>query len=649
MSMPRARLLPLLSAAWFVVVLSRYHRVPEGFSAWSFSSLLSDAALLAAIAFAAWGGGAAIMKRLGLSVAGAACRVAEELGFGLGVLALGVFAIAAAGVLYRPVVAAILIAGFVAGVVILARRSSPPTARADVLSPFARGCSVTQGALLCLGGVATLAAALAPPEFYDALIYHLAVPDTYIRHHGMVGIEGNYYAKFPANMGMLYAVGLLLGGGEVAQGIHWLCGAAAALALHAMAARHCGRSTGLLATTLFALTPGVLLVSTWAIADLGVTLFATLCFGALLDLWAGDSRGGGDRRSLLKAGLFAGLAVGTKYTAVLVVCAPAALMLAMRPLSLPSVSARMARRVADIALFGAMVLLLVSPWLARNAILEGSPLAPYIGDRAGSESPALSDEIARRLPRDGGARALVAHYLGAPWSVTMERLGQGGYLTPVFLMLVPLIAFSRNLPRAALPVALLAGGGLIAWALTTQVTRYLMPVLPLFAILAALAAARIPRWLSVPAVLWCLLYGLFLFGALQATVGVYRAVTGVESRDAYLARRVVYYPAAGFLATLPKEARVLFAGEGRTYYSAREAVAATPFDKPAIERYGTAGGEGALIMSLRRDGITHLLVSDPELRRTRGDSAADFMQRHFPSGAPRRLFAQNGVEVYQLP
>ena len=196
---------------------------------------------------------------------------------------------------------------------------------------------------------------------------------------------------------------------------------------------------------------------------------------------------------------------------------------------------------------------------------------------------------------------------------------------------------------------LLAGGGLIAWALTTQVTRYLMPVLPLFAILAALAAARIPRWLSVPAVLWCLLYGLFLFGALQATVGVYRAVTGVESRDADLARRVVYYPAARFLATLPKETRVLFAGEGRTYYSAREAVAATPFDKPAIERYDTAGGEGALIMSLRRDGVTHLLVSDPELRRTWDDSAAAFMLRYFPSGAPRRLFAQNGVEVYQLP
>jgi hypothetical protein len=231
----------------------------------------------------------------------------------------------------------------------------------------------------------------------------------------------------------------------------------------------------------------------------------------------------------------------------------------------------------------------------------------------------------------------------------MERLGQGGYLTPIFLMFVPLVAFARNLPRAALPMALLAGGGLLAWALTTQVTRYLMPVLPLFAILAALAAARLPRWLSVPAVLWCLLYGLFLFAALQETVGVYRVVTGVESRDAYLSRRVTYYPAARFLDTLPRDARVLFAGEGRTYYAAREAVAATPFDRPAIERYDRGAGEGALTAALRKDGITHLLVSDPELRRTRKESAAQFMRRHFPSGAPRMLFAHQGVEVYALP
>lgn len=647
MSMSRARLLPLVSAAWFVVVLSRYHRVPEGFPAWSFASLLSDAALLAAIAFAAWGAGAAIMRWTGLSSDGLAsgCRAAEELGAGLGALAFAVFALSALGILYRPLVLVIFIAAFVAGVAAVMRRSSAPASRTVIGDAWERGCAATQRALLLLAGVATLAAALAPPEFYDALIYHLAVPEAYIRHHGMVAIEGNYYASFPANMGMLYVVGLMLGGAATAQGIHWLCAAATAAAIHATASRHCGRSTGLLAASLFALTPGVLIVSTWAIADLCVTLFATLCFGALLDLWAG-----GDRRALLKAGLFAGLAMGTKYTAALVVCAPAALLLATRPVSLPAMGARMFRRAADIALFAAVVLALVSPWFARNAILEGSPLAPYVGGRAGDASPSISDEVARRLPKEGGAAGLIAHYLGAPWSVTMERLGQGGYLTPVFLMFVPLIAFVwKDLPRAALPVALLAGGGLVAWALTTQVTRYLMPVLPLFAILAALAAARIPRWIAAAAVLWCLLYGLFLFGALEETVGVYRVVTGVESRDEYLSRRVSYYPAARFLGTLPRDARVLFAGEGRTFYVPREAVAATPFDRPAIDRYDAATGEDALRAALRKDGITHLLVSDPELKRTRGDTAAAFMQRHFPSGAPRRIFDQNGVEVYQLP
>lgn len=646
MSMSRARLLPLVSVAWFVVVLSRYHRVPEGFSAWSFASLLSDAALLAAIAFAAWGAGAAIMRWTGLSAGpGTGCRAPEELGAGLGALAFAVFFLSAFGILYRGLVLVLLIAAVMAGVIAMVRRSSVPVSRAVVLGGWERGCAATQGALLFIAGVATLAAALAPPEFYDALIYHLAVPDAYVRHHGIVAIEGNYYASFPANMGMLYAVGLMIGGAGTAQGIHWLCAAATAAAIHATTSRHCGRSTALLATSLFALTPGVLIVSTWAIADLGATLFGTLCFSALLDLW--DS---GDRRALLKAGLFAGLAAGTKYTAALVVCAPAVLLLAMRPLPLPAPGARLFRRTADVALFSLLVLVLVSPWLARNAVLEGSPLAPYVGARAGEASPSISDEVARRLPKEGGAAGLIAHYLGAPWSVTMERLGQGGYLTPVFLILVPLLAFAwRDLPRAALPVALLAGAGLVAWAVTTQVTRYLMPVLPLLAILGALAAARIPRWIAAPAVLWCLLYGLFLFGALQETVGVYRAVTGVESRHEYLSRRISYYPAARFLGTLPRDARVLFAGEGRTFYAPREPVAATPFDRPAIDRYDTGAGEDALRGALRKDGITHLLVSDPELRRTRGDTAAGFMRRHFPSGAPQKLFAQQGVEVYALP
>ncbi len=74
----------------------------------------------------------------------------------------------------------------------------------------------------------------------------------------------------------------------------------------------------------------------------------------------------------------------------------------------------------------------------------------------------------------------------------------------------------------------------------------------------------------------------------------------------------------------------------------------TPFDRPAIDRYA-AGSEAGTIRALRGDGITHLLVSDPELRRAHASTTQEFMTRHFPSGRLPLLFDRSGVRVYELP
>src|SRR5262245_55462372 len=196
----------------------------------------------------------------------------------------------------------------------------------------------------------------------------------------------------------------------------------------------------------------------------------------------------------------------------------------------------------------------------------------------------------------------------------------------------------------------MAGVGFLLWAMTSQVTRYLFPVLPLIALLAAIAAMRLPRSLSIPAVGWCLLYNLFLFFFLIETIGSYRVVSGAESREDYLARRVTYYPAMTYLAGAPPEAKVLFVGEGRTVDCPRDCVASTPLDAPMLDRFaeGTKGEQG-LVEALRAKGFTHLLVSGPELRRTQGVSADEVMRAHFPSGSPRLLFERQDVRVYGLP
>ncbi|HET6372859.1 MAG TPA: hypothetical protein VFG76_06105, partial [Candidatus Polarisedimenticolia bacterium] len=142
----------------------------------------------------------------------------------------------------------------------------------------------------------------------------------------------------------------------------------------------------------------------------------------------------------------------------------------------------------------------------------------------------------------------------------------------------------------------------------------------------------------------------YLFLFLVETTGGYRVVTGAETRESYLTRRVSYYPAVEYLENTPPRSRVLFVGEGRAFYCPRDYVASTPFDKSILETYPEkTTGEGELVAALAADGFTHLLVSDPELRRTRDTTAAAVMERFFPSGSPRLLFEKNGVRVYELP
>jgi hypothetical protein len=641
--MSRPRLLPVLLTAWLLVVLISFHRVVEPFPADQLLSLLGSVALLGIVTLSAWGLGAIVLSPLSVDAMlegrpeAGPLRLALAIGAGLGAMALAMFGLAAAGLLYRPAGIGLVAAGLAALALgrplRVIRRQKETAASQDRWSAWEWALL----GLLVLAGIATLGPALAPPEFYDSLIYHLAVPQQYVLQHRMVPIEGNYYAHFPANMGMLYALGLLLRDGSFAQSLHWLCGALSVLALYGVGRRHLPRSEALLACALFALVPGVMLVSTYAIADLAITLFGTLGLAAVLEWW--DS---GDRRWLAAAGIATGLAMGTKYTAAAVVLLPLAAAVAARPRT------TWKGRILGAAILAVTAVLVLSPWLARNLVFTGNPAAPYF--QHGSGTPELSDEIQRRLPKEAGAAQLAWHVLKGPWNASMRRLGAGGYLGPLFLVLLPALPFVGRLPRIAAPAAIVAGAGVMCWAATTQVTRYLMPVLPAAALLAAMAARRLPRPLAAAAVGWPVLYGLYLYAFLIVTIGSWGAVTGAEPAEEYLARRVSYYPAARFLDSLPSEAKVLLVGEGRGFYLPRSFRASTPFDPPALERYANgAADERSLLERLKHEGFTHLLVSGPELKRIRGMEADAIMKQYFPSGSPRLLFERNDVRVYELP
>jgi hypothetical protein len=521
---------------------------------------------------------------------------------------------------------------------------------------------------------AALLAALAPAEFYDALIYHLAVPARFIAAGGLVAVDGNFYASFPSNQSMLYALGMLLTGdavraGSLAQVLHWGCALVALAATYAAGGRHLGPRVGWLALLLLATAPGILLTSTWAIADLGVTLDGALVMASLLEAGAAESPQGRRRWTLL-AGIFAGLALGVKYTAALSVLAPG-IALSLALCWRARRTARGLRSFADTAIFVLAAGGLFAPWAIRNAVIAGNPFAPYLGGLFGAESKArtLTEEIVRHLPAGAGAREMLVHYLGAFWQAGVDRLGAGGYVGVAFAFLIPFLLLRRSHPGAVAALGVYAAAGVAAWSAGVALSRYLFPVLPALALLAAQGAQSVvraaPKAGRLLAVLlaWLLGHGVYLFAVLAITINPFGVVLGTESVEDYLGRRVEYYKAAAYInASLPPGARVLFVGEGRGYYVERPYEANTPFDRILIEELADRAARSGLGLSraLKEAGFTHVLTSRREMDRVAAmESAGDFFAQAGPQardaidalfrdGELRKVFDSGGVSLFEL-
>jgi hypothetical protein len=663
-------ILAVIFAIWFAFLAIRYH---ESFPAGTLPGmgLILFTALL--ILAGAQSLGVPLLEILVGGRVPAPLSWLLALGIGLGAVQMLMFAALAVGGVHPAVGWVILSGTLLVGARRLAAwieslpRDEPGEVRRMWMDVRARWWAAPVLGIAAVGWAAALGAALAPAEFYDALIYHLAVPDHYLAGGGMGSIPGNFYAHFPAGQGMLYALGMMLAGeridaGSLAQVLHLLMGLGAVLITLVAGLRHLSTAVGLLGAVLLATVPGILLVSTYPIADLAVTFFGALTLAALLEARAGSGAGG---RWILLAGIFGGFALGVKYIAALSVCLPAAVWLGWRARRLEP------PRMKELVVFLLTVSALFAPWAARNMAVTGNPVSPYLASVFGApaSAPGLGDELSRRLPDEAGAAAVAGHFLSGPWRAGLERMGAGGYLGVALVLLIPFIFLKRGHPPAVTLLAVTGITAVVAWATTVQVTRYLFPALPALALLAAQGAATLMRkapLLRAPLAAglgWLLLHNIYLFGVLAVTMNPYGVAFGVEMPEDYLARRVSYYPAAAFInSQVPWGAKILLIGEGRGYYLERTYDANTPFDRilvqPMAER--AARENRSLAGVLREAGYTHLLVSAPEMERiSRLTGRSDYFGEFEPPAratvvsllrgeGTRTLFEQRGVGVMEI-
>ena len=462
---------------------------------------------------------------------------------------------------------------------------------------------------LAAGGALLVGAPLwlAPPHFYDALVYHLGLPWTWLVNGSFAPAEHNLFSHFPLAGSTVFLLPVAAGVPEAAAGLHWLT-FAAVLTTVARLSKNIGAGRW---SWMAAILLGGTWHAPWMASIAGADHLVVLGVVVAAELWTAPAESG--QRPWVAAGVALGLALSSKYTAAVPV---AALLIAAFALCRP-------RREAIGA--GAMALAMSSFWWVRNAATVGNPFHPLLWNWFGGggwtgEDYARYTGIVRE--NVGGVRS---GFVGALNLATPSQLGVW-FALAVVVALATVFApgpASRN-ARLVAVAALLA---VVGWSMTAQITRYALPAAALVAALAAAGLARLtPRLanlaaaaMGVAAVHGVLILGVFLFG----TLGIQRAWIGVDSRETWRHAVTLDDPAPAYRAAeklLPRDARILVVGEGRPWWCPRPHNVSSPYDsqwlQTIVERSVSAADVRRAVAAA---GWTHLLFNWAELNRLGGD------------------------------
>ncbi len=471
---------------------------------------------------------------------------------------------------------------------------------------------------------------LAPPTAKDALQYHLSLPKAFVAAGGIVDVPdsiANYFA-LGAEMHGLWAmlVGRIVSprAGEAAFGAVMFAFFPLLLAAVYGWARErgLGRDWAWLAAAMVAGVPTVFEVAGSGYVDLALALYVTFAIRAVGHWW--DAL---DRASLAEAALALGFALSVKLTAGFVVFVFTLLVLLRIRRTDPGDPRARETLVVGLAA-PAAALALGCPWYLRTWARTGSAVFPFFANvwpgRAPGWDPQRSAMLVGFNALYGGAEKSLVDYLLTPLSLSL--MGQReiatfyeGVLGVSFLLGVALVVWAWASGRLdpELKIAAVAAGAFFVWWLASvQVLRYLLPALPLLAVVSAGAGASLTSSGQVGRSLrWALalsvLAGEVVIMAWIAADDPLLAVVGAEPRGAYLGRRLDYYAYYRLINTsLPADAKVWLVDVRRdTYHLERPYVGDYLFEDYTLRTWIEAAHNGADVQRrARAAGITHVLI-----------------------------------------
>jgi hypothetical protein len=475
--------------------------------------------------------------------------------------------------------------------------------------PAVGGFSLILGSFLAVSLILSLGIALSPPIAWDALVYHLRIPQQIVAGSSLSLPGDSLFREFPLLTEMLYAAAVsLTGRSETAAVLGW---GIAVLALIGVSgtARRWGLRHSLLPAAILLAGDTLARSAGWGYADWTAAL---LGYAAVCSL----SRRERGMRWIFLAGCFSGLAMGTKYTAGIVLAVSAVALFSFRERK------QFIKEAA--VLFGGFVLAF-SPWILRGIAFWGNPLPPFLD---GGPAAALRTAFFAGQPIENAGLLAAGLPLLQSTVGMYGSLPYGATIGPLLFAFIP-GAFLRRpeeTPAGKFLLRIFWVSVLLYWAVAGLGGFFSTPLiqprvyLALFPGLALLSAygferlwgIRLPkiRLGAFAAVLTVLVLAFQTAGFAQSWIaaGIPNYLSGSLGRKEYLETNLGWYaPAMESLQSLLGSQRVVMLWEPRGLYCGGVCLEDATLDRWYLAMRAGESPE-SILRRWREEGWTYVLI-----------------------------------------
>ncbi len=574
---------------------------------------------LALFIFVSTGLGMLVLRKVGISFIDFGELFFFSIGTGFGVLGYSIFVLGSFQLLRPQILYGLL--GSLTALSLLGWFGGRPLPAYPTFNLREKSLLEQSSALFLLFALlAGMILVLTPETGKDALIYHLAVPKLFLKHQGFYFIPGNIFANYPLFNEMLFLAGLFIQGEVLAKGMHFVALLGILLGIRQFSGLpKIENPFPFLSSLIFLTIPSVFITSHSAYNDLFITYYSMAAVLAFIHWFQQRSD-----RWLVVSGIFSGLAVASKYTALLLP------ILGCLGILWASSFYREKLRQAGRSLFIFLtsMALLGAPFYIKNWLVTGNPFYPFLyqifGGRGWDPDQArLYETFVRNL----GLGRDFWDYLLLPWNLSFQaRLGSprfDGLLGPIFLLTLPFLIGVGRLEKPVKIFCIYCAFTFLFWASSAQQIRYLIPIFPFLSLLTGIILAKYKK----QQVLWILLSFLIIGSIFFNSTYIIRhfeaikpigVVIGTEDRDSFLSRRLPSYGMFNYInKNLPGNSKLfLIYMRNWGFLLDRDYYSDSMFESYTIQKIlSESQSTGDINHALRSRGFTHLFYDQNYIYR----------------------------------